>query len=66
MLTWLQSRFIGEAVNVASRVEALGKKVGENLLVTAATVLLAGDYQFRKIGIITLRGKTNRTLVFAI
>ncbi len=57
---------IGDAVNVASRVEALGKKVGENLLVTAATVSLAGDYQFRKIGNITLRGKTNRTLVFAI
>ncbi len=57
---------IGDAVNVASRIEALGKKVGENLLVSSATVSLAGNLEFRKIGNITLRGKTNKTLVYAI
>jgi len=57
---------IGDAVNVASRIEALGKKVGENLLVSGATAELAGASNLRKIGSIMLRGKSTGTVVYAV
>jgi adenylate cyclase len=60
---------IGDAVNVAARIEALGKKVGENLLLSDATAELATKEsvpQLRKIGKIMLRGKSSGTVVYAL
>ncbi|MEG5031542.1 adenylate/guanylate cyclase domain-containing protein [Microcoleus sp. AT3-D2] len=62
---------IGDAVNVAARLEAMNKEIVSNspfnLLVTARTFAYVRDrYEGQKVGSILLRGKKEETVVYAI
>ncbi|CBN53838.1 MULTISPECIES: CHASE2 domain-containing protein [Kamptonema] len=62
---------IGDAVNVAARLEAMNKEVTSdspyNLLVTERTFDCVRDrYEAQKVGSIQLRGKAETTVVYAI
>ncbi|MEG4504293.1 adenylate/guanylate cyclase domain-containing protein [Microcoleus sp. F6_B4] len=62
---------IGDAVNVAARLEAMNKEIVSdspfNLLVTARTFSYVRDrYEGQKVGAIQLRGKKEETVVYAI
>ncbi|MEG4105075.1 adenylate/guanylate cyclase domain-containing protein [Microcoleus sp. S13_C5] len=62
---------IGDAVNVAARLEAMNKEIVSdspfNLLVTARTFAYVRDrYEGQKVGSIQLRGKKEETVVYAI
>ena len=62
---------IGDAVNVASRLEAMNKEIVSdspfNLLVTARTfAYVRHRYEGQKVGAIQLRGKKEETVVYAI
>ncbi|MEG4202899.1 adenylate/guanylate cyclase domain-containing protein [Microcoleus sp. Pol7_A1] len=62
---------IGDAVNVAARLEAMNKEIVSdspfNLLVTGRTFAYVRDrYEGQKVGSIQLRGKKELTVVYAI
>ncbi|MGL5065517.1 MAG: CHASE2 domain-containing protein [Microcoleus sp.] len=62
---------IGDAVNVAARLEAMNKEIVSdspfNLLVTGRTFAYVRDrYEGQKVGAIQLRGKKDETVVYAI
>ncbi|MBE9183910.1 adenylate/guanylate cyclase domain-containing protein [Microcoleus sp. LEGE 07076] len=62
---------IGDAVNVAARLEAMNKEIVSdspfNLLVTGRTFAYVRDrYDGQKVGAIQLRGKKEETVVYAI
>ncbi|MBE9121370.1 adenylate/guanylate cyclase domain-containing protein [Tychonema sp. LEGE 07199] len=62
---------IGDAVNVAARLEAMNKQIVSdspfNLLVTGKTFAYVCDrYEGQKVGSIQLRGKQEETVVYAI
>jgi adenylate cyclase len=62
---------IGDAVNVAARLEAMNKEIVSdspfNLLVTGRTFAYVRDrYEGQKVGAIQLRGKKEETVVYAI
>ncbi len=62
---------IGDAVNVAARLEAMNKEIVSdspfNLLVTGRTFAYVRDrYEGQKVGSIQLRGKKEKTVVYAI
>ncbi|MCC3600688.1 MULTISPECIES: adenylate/guanylate cyclase domain-containing protein [unclassified Microcoleus] len=62
---------IGDAVNVAARLEAMNKEIISdspfNLLVTGRTFAYVRDrYEGQKVGAIQLRGKKEETVVYAI
>ena len=58
---------IGDTVNVASRIEALGKKVKQNLLISEDTHrLLKLEYKVSKVGSVRLRGKTDSTGIYSL
>ncbi|MGB3265205.1 MAG: adenylate/guanylate cyclase domain-containing protein [Microcoleus sp.] len=62
---------IGDAVNVAARLEAMNKEIVSdspfNLLVTGRTFAYVRDrYEGKKVGSIQLRGKKEETVVYAI
>lgn len=58
---------IGDAVNVAARIEALGKKVKENLLISGETqAQIDREKPWRRIGRIQLRGKSAATAIYAL
>jgi len=62
---------IGDAVNVAARLEAMNKEIVSdspfNLLVTGRTFAYVRDrYDGQKVGSIQLRGKKEETVVYAI
>ena len=59
----------GDNVNVASRIESLNKKYHTNILCSQSTVEHCqkkplGDIIFRKIDVITVKGKTNTTSIY--
>lgn len=57
---------IGDAVNVAARLERLTKELGEGVLVSQATVTACGGKRaFRALERMTLRGRTEAVGVFA-
>lgn len=58
---------LGDAVNVAQRLEALVKEKGGPVLVSAATREAAGDsYSFEPVGDITVRGRAAATAVWRV
>jgi len=57
---------IGDAVNVASRVESASKDVGFDILVTASVAEAAPGLAFLDAGTIGLKGKTNPVPIFIL
>jgi len=54
----------GDAVNTASRLEALNKHFGTRISVSEATVALCKTIRFRPIASVVLKGKTEAVAVF--
>lgn len=57
---------IGDAVNIASRIESSCKAVGAELLVSAETRDQAGNFAFLEAGEIPLKGKSEPVKLFAL
>lgn len=57
---------LGDAVNVASRVEQLNKQFGTRILATERTVLLAGDEACERIGTVDVRGHESGVVVYRV
>ncbi|WP_269585623.1 CHASE2 domain-containing protein [Roseibium sp. Sym1] len=57
---------IGDAVNVASRIESSCKAVGANLLVSEETRAAAPDFAYLEAGEIPLKGKSEPIKLFAL
>ena len=57
---------LGDAVNVASRVEQLNKQFGTRILATERTVLLAGDQRCEKLGTIEVRGHESGVVIYRV
>ncbi|MBT5416047.1 MAG: adenylate/guanylate cyclase domain-containing protein [Rhodospirillaceae bacterium] len=63
----LNYTIVGDAVNTAARLEALGKDIGSFLCISEETRQACGsDYAWRGIGEITLRGRSAETVVYTI
>ncbi len=57
----------GDDVNIAARLEQLNKDYGTYILATGRTVAEAGDeFDFKKIGETTVRGRGNPTTLFTL
>ena len=65
-----ESRFnysaVGDAVNIAARIESSCKEVGFDILVTDSTASLLKDYALLEAGALALKGKSGRTSIFAV
>lgn len=59
-------RAVGDTVNTASRLEELNKELGTRVLVSASLAQDVGDFLFRDLGEIQLRGKRNRVRVLEL
>ena len=58
---------VGDAVNIASRLESLGKEIGETLCISEETKAVARDiHEWREVHRITLRGCSQETIVYTI
>jgi adenylate cyclase len=58
---------LGDAVNVASRIEGLSKDYGVPMIVGEATVALIGDgFDFTELDRIAVRGKTEPLAIYAV
>jgi len=58
---------LGDAVNVASRLESSTKSLGEEILVDENTHTLVGDaFQWRVIRDVALRGRKNNVTAYAV
>ena len=58
---------VGDSVNTAARLEALGKDINETLCVSGATKIKCQDrYAWKNVGDIVLRGRTEQTEVYTI
>ncbi|MCA0304699.1 MAG: adenylate/guanylate cyclase domain-containing protein [Proteobacteria bacterium] len=57
---------LGDAVNVASRIEQLNKQFATRILATESTVLLAGDRACEKIGTVEVRGHESGVVVYKV
>ena len=57
----------GDVVNAAARIEAKNKDFGTTLLVAGSTAEAAGaGFEFRKIGAVTMRGRSEPTALFEV
>lgn len=57
---------VGDAVNVAARIEAACKEVGYDILVSETTAKLAGRCALLEAGALGLKGKSTRTRLFGV
>ena len=58
---------IGDAVNLASRLESLNKQYGTAIIISAATrARLKGDYDIRALGEAAVKGKTRAVSIYEI
>ena len=58
---------IGDAVNLAARLESLNKQYGTSIIVSEATrARLKGDYHVRALGDVVVKGKTRAVPIFEI
>jgi adenylate cyclase len=57
---------VGDAVNVAARIEAACKEVGFDILVSETTAKLAGRCALLEAGALGLKGKSTRTRLFGV
>jgi adenylate cyclase len=56
----------GDMVNTAARLEQMNKELGTRILVAETAVRLAPDFPYRKVGALSIRGKTDSVTVYAI
>ncbi len=65
-----QERFdysiVGDAVNVAARVESTCKQVGMDILVSASTAKALGDFALLDAGDLALKGKSEKQKLFTV
>ena len=58
---------IGDAVNLAARLESLNKQYGTTVLVSEQTARLAGErFAFRKVGRVAVKGKATAVDIFEL
>ena len=58
---------IGDAVNLGSRLESLNKEFGTRIIISDATrQRLKGDYGFRPLGDVVVKGKTHPVAIFEV
>jgi adenylate cyclase len=58
---------IGDAVNLGSRLESLNKNYGTRIIISDATrSCLKGDYVFRPLGDVVVKGKTKAVPIFEV
>lgn len=58
---------LGDAVNLAHRVEELNKEYGSRILVTETTYKLAGDgFPAQSLGAVAIRGKAEPVTVYRV
>lgn len=57
---------LGDAVNVASRVEQLNKQFGTRILATESTVRAAGSTDCEKLGTVDVRGHEHDVVVYRV
>jgi adenylate cyclase len=64
---WLSYTLLGDAVNIASRVEQLNKTFGSLILATERTVRAAGpDFAFVPLGPTGVRGHQGEVVVYRL
>jgi class 3 adenylate cyclase len=64
---WLNYTLLGDAVNIASRVEQLNKQFGTQILATESTVRAAGDgFACQRLGETGVRGHSGDVVVYRI
>ncbi|MCL6416434.1 adenylate/guanylate cyclase domain-containing protein [Aestuariirhabdus sp. Z084] len=56
----------GDAVNLASRLEALNKEYGTRLMLSESSVQQIPDQRFRELGKISIRGKSQAVRVYTL
>jgi len=58
---------IGDAVNLGSRLESLNKEFGTRIIISDATrQRLKGNYEFRPLGDVVVKGKTHPVAIFEV
>ena len=58
---------IGDAVNLGSRLESLNKQYGTRIIISDATrARLKGQYHFRPLGDVVVKGKTQPVAIFEV
>jgi adenylate cyclase len=58
---------IGDAVNLGSRLESLNKQYGTRIIISEATRgQLKGRYEFRPLGDVVVKGKTQPVAIFEV
>jgi adenylate cyclase len=58
---------IGDAVNLGSRLESLNKEFGSRIIISDATrQRLKGEYEFRPLGDVVVKGKTHPVVIFEV
>jgi class 3 adenylate cyclase len=62
----LEFGLIGDAVNVAARVEQLTKDTGDTILMTESTRALLSENTYESRGAARLRGKASEVLIYAV